>query len=147
MVVVAAVDRSKRAQYTVEEAVEIADAFDENVHVVHVLSRSEFIELEQTEVKKRGRAIGIDQIREHASELAKRAANNVRIDVPVEYKGIVGDAAEEILRYADDQDARYIVVGPKKKSPTGKALFGSVSQQILLNSNCPVIVTKGDVSA
>lgn len=52
MIVVAEIDRSKRAQYTVEEAVAIADAFDESVHVVHVLNRSEFIELEQTEVKK-----------------------------------------------------------------------------------------------
>lgn len=78
--------------------------------------------------KKRDRAIGIDQIREHASELAKRSADNVRIDVPVEYKGIVGDAAEEILRYADDQDARYIIVG-SKKCPTRKALFGSVSNK------------------
>lgn len=141
MVVIAAVDRSERAKPAVEEAVEIAHAFDEDVHVVHVLSRSEFIELEQTEVKKSGRAIGIDRIREHASELAKRAADSARIDVPVEYKGLVGDAAEEILRYASDQDARYIVVGPRRKSPTGKALFGSVSQQILLNSDCPVVVT------
>lgn len=48
--------------------------------------------------------------------------------MPVEYKGIVGDAAEEILRYADDQDARYIIVG-SKKCPTRKALFGSVSNK------------------
>ena len=141
MVVIAAVDRSERTKRVVEEAVEVAVAFDESVHVVHVLSRSEFVELEQTEVKKTGRGVGIDRIREHAAKLAERAAEATRIDVPIEYEGRVGDAAEEVLEYASDQDARYIIVGPRKKSPTGKALFGSVSQWILLNSNCPVVVT------
>lgn len=141
MVVIAAVDRSERAKKAVKEAVEIASAFDDIVHVVHVLSRSEFVELEQTEVQKTGRAIDMDRIRNHAGKLAERASEGVDADVDIEYVGLVGDASEKILDYADKQEARYIVVGPRKKSPTGKVLFGSVSQQVLLNSNCPVVVT------
>lgn len=142
MVIIAAVDRTDRAKKAVREAVEIARAFDDTVHVVHVLSQSEFVELEQTQYKKSGRPANLDRIRNHAAKLAKKAVGDV--DHEVEYTGLVGDAADEILEYAAEQNAQYIVVGPRKKSPTGKALFGSVSQKILLTADCPVVVTMSD---
>jgi len=46
MTIVAAVDRSSHASRVVEEAVTLANAFDDSVHVVHVLSRSKFVEME-----------------------------------------------------------------------------------------------------
>jgi|SRR6056297_347637 len=148
MVVIAAVDRSERAKEAVSEAVKIADAFGDAVHVVHVLSKSEFLELERAEVNKSGRAVEMDRIREHAAELAEKASSEAvdedGLPVDVEYVGLVGDAVTRIVQYADDRDARYIVVGPHKKSPTGKALFGSTSQQVLLSANCPVVVTMAE---
>jgi nucleotide-binding universal stress UspA family protein len=141
MVVIAAVDQSERGKRAVEEAMEIAEAFDDVVHVVNVLSQSEFIKLERTEVERSGRAVDLDRIREFAANRAEDAADGIDTNVIVEYVGLVGDAADSILNYAADQDARYVVVGPRKQSPTGKVLFGSVSQDILLNASCPVVVT------
>ncbi len=141
MVVIAAIDRDDRALKAVTEAAEIARVFGETVHVVHVLSRSEFVELEQTEYKKSGTAADLERVRNHAAKLAEKTVGDKMPDVDTEYVGLVGDAADKVLEYAAEQSARYIVVGPRKKSPTGKVLFGSVSQQILLNSECPVVVT------
>jgi nucleotide-binding universal stress UspA family protein len=141
MVIIAAADRSERAQNTVAEAVEIAQAFNDQIDVVHVLTRSQFIELEQTEVAKSGRPVKLDRVREFAAKQAERATEGVKTDAPIEHVGLVGKAADEVLSYATDKEARYIVVGSRNKSPAGKALFGSVSQRILLNSDCPVVVT------
>jgi len=141
MVIIAAVDRSERAKKAVREAAVLAEQFGDVVHVVHVLSQSEFVDLEQTEVQKTGRAIDMDRIRDHAAKLAKRATEDVETDAALEYVGLVGNAADKVLGYAADNDARYVVVGPRKKSPTGKVLFGSTSQEILLNADCPVVVT------
>ena len=141
MVVIAAVDRSDRGRNAVAEAAEIAGAFGHAVHVVHVLSRAEFVDMERTEVKESGRPADMEEVRAFAAGQAETAAEGVDFATDIEYVGLVGDAADEILDYAENHDARYIVVGPRKKSPTGKALFGSVSQEVLLNAGCPVVAT------
>ena len=51
-----------------------------------------------------------------------------------------GDPAESIVDEATHVGADAICVGGRKHSPTGKALFGSVSQQVILNSPVPVFL-------
>ncbi|OYR69650.1 universal stress protein UspA, partial [Halorubrum sp. E3] len=41
--------------------------------------------------------------------------------------------------YAEEQDARYVVIGGRQRSPTGKALFGSVTQDVMFESPAPVV--------
>jgi nucleotide-binding universal stress UspA family protein len=52
-----------------------------------------------------------------------------------------GDPAEVIVEFADEEDADLIVTAGRKRSPAGKALFGSVTQSVILNSDRPVMVT------
>ncbi len=137
MAIVAAVDRSKKAGKVVQEAKILGEAFDDDVHVIHVLSRSSFVELERTSVEERGTPVDMDRVRNIAREIASEAAEGV--GGSVETVGLMGDASERILEYADEHDARYVVVGTRKRSPTGKAVFGSVSQSVLLNSDVPVV--------
>jgi len=51
-----------------------------------------------------------------------------------------GDPADEILGYAEEYDVDQICVGGRKRSPTGKALFGSVTQDVILGTHRPVLV-------
>lgn len=139
MVVVAAVDDTEHASTVIREAHSIAEAFGDELHVIHVLSRSEFIELEQISTERTGKPVKMEQVRERATAVASETLERAGVDgKPV---GLVGDPSKQVIQYAENHDVRYIVVGPKKRSPTGKVLFGSVAQSILLNVHCPVVTT------
>lgn len=60
------------------------------------------------------------------------------IETQIERKS--GDAAKQILRVARQEEVDWIIVGGRKRSPVGKAVFGSVSQAVILNTDCPVLV-------
>ena len=137
MAIVAAVDRTDRASDVVAEAAELGAAFDEPVHVVHVITRSEFADLNISTVEQSGKPVEMDRIREYATNVATEAATE--LDVPFETAGLIGKPAERIVEYADKEDARYVVIAPRKRSRTGKALFGSVAQSVILNSERPVV--------
>lgn len=137
MTIIAAVDRSERANAVVEEAAQVAEAFGDTVHVVHVVSESEFLDVERDSVEESGRPVNPERIREAAQRRAREIVDN--FDADFEAVGLVGKVDRQIIRYADEHDAKYIVVAPRKRSPTGKALFGSVAQGVILNADCPVI--------
>lgn len=144
MTIIACVDRSEQAKGVVSEAVKLGEAFDEPVHAVHVLTRKQFVGLQRTSVDDTGRAIPTEQIEEVAAEIAGEQIGDT--DAAVETVGLVGDPSDEIVTYADEHDASYVVVGGRKHSPVGKALFGSVSQSILLDSHQPVVSLVRDES-
>lgn len=50
-----------------------------------------------------------------------------------------GDPAEAILTYAQDANADLICVAGRSRTPAGKAIFGSVSQSIMLDSDISVL--------
>lgn len=51
-----------------------------------------------------------------------------------------GRAHEAILHYADEIDANLIVMGRQGFRGLGKAFFGNVTEKIVLNAKCPVLV-------
>jgi len=52
-----------------------------------------------------------------------------------------GDPAVAVLEFAQETDADCICVGGRNRSPAGKAIFGSVSQSVILQADRPVLVT------
>lgn len=143
MVVIAAVDDQQTESAVVSEGRMLAEASGEPLHVVHVLSRSRFRELEQTSIDETGQTIDVQTIR----DLAKNIADDVgsaAIDTEYTAVGLVGDPAEEVLKYADKEDASYIAIGGRKRSKVGKVIFGSVTQSILLSAECPVLTVMSD---
>ena len=53
--------------------------------------------------------------------------------------GLEGNPAAEILEYSTARDAEYIVVSARKRSPVGQAVFGSVTQSLLLTADRPIV--------
>ncbi len=52
------------------------------------------------------------------------------------------DASDEVVDAADRVKASLIVIGLRRRTPTGKLLTGSQAQRILLDANCPVLAVK-----
>jgi nucleotide-binding universal stress UspA family protein len=50
--------------------------------------------------------------------------------------------AEDLTRTAKEVDADLIVIGLRRRTPTGKFLLGSNAQEILLDADCPVLAVK-----
>jgi hypothetical protein len=65
-------------------------------------------------------------------------------DIEVTLREGSGDPASEIVRIADELDADMINVAGRKRTPTGKVIFGSVTQAVILHTDRPVLVSSAD---
>lgn len=137
MVVIAAVDRSEKSDEIVEQGRKLADAFNTELQVIHILDPSELRELERVTFEKTGEAVEMDRIKKVAATIAQESAEDVSPEA--EPVGLVGDPAQMIADYVQDQTPEYVVIGGRKRSPVGKALFGSVTQSVLLSVDEPVV--------
>lgn len=137
MSIIVAVDRTGPRTPLLREARALADAFGDELYVVHTMNQSTFRELETESVETTGKTIDLNDVREMARGVATEAADEAGIDAKT--VGLVGDPADAVLKHANNENARYIVVGGKRRSPVGKALFGSVTQTLLLDSELPVV--------
>lgn len=60
-------------------------------------------------------------------------------DVTYVYHEASGNPADELMATADEVDADAICVSGRRRSPTGKAMFGSTTQTLVLNADRPIL--------
>lgn len=65
-------------------------------------------------------------------------------DVGYAIRGAIGDHGETIVDLAEDVTADGVFVGGRQRSPTGKAVFGSTAQEVMLSAPCPVTFVRSD---
>lgn len=141
MTIVTAVDSSDRSPTVLARASALAADLNEPLHVVHVLRRAELVEVLDKDVEGQPFTENYE-VRRVGEEIVERATTNPAVahdSDAIETVVRVGDPAEELTSYAEEADARYLVVGGRRRSPTGKALFGSVTQQVMLAASMPVL--------
>lgn len=80
--------------------------------------------------------------------LALKALDTSSLPTEVQVKVIerVGksdrDPTEAVLDEIRDHDVSRLVIGIKRRTPVGKAILGSISQRLLLESPVPVLAVK-----
>lgn len=60
-------------------------------------------------------------------------------ELSTEYRVEEGDAAEEVLRVAEEAKVDLIVIGTHGRTGLGRLLMGSVAEAVLRGSFCPVL--------
>ena len=156
MPIVAAVDRSDRTESVVDQARDLADAYGVALHVVHVgeADVSRIPDAVNTGTVDETHGLGdldrsetpheeVRQARDRAERTAASIVEEIDGDDVVAV-GLVGDPAPRLLDYATENEAEFVVVGGRKRSPVGKALFGSVTQSLLLNADLSVVAVGVD---
>lgn len=136
MPIIAAVDQSERAELIIAQARELADAYDVKLHVVHVKEFS----VGHLQTESAQDTTDIEDVQREAKDIASELGSKVVNEESFEPVGLVGSPPEEIIEYSKEHNAEYIVVSGRKQSPVGKALFGSVTQSLLLNAECPAVL-------
>jgi len=54
------------------------------------------------------------------------------------------EPAEDLIAVAEAEQAEFIVIGLRRRTPVGKLILGSNAQRILLDAPCPVLAVKAD---
>jgi nucleotide-binding universal stress UspA family protein len=88
----------------------------------------------------------VEQAEEAARRSAMSVAHELLADLELDYEvvGMVGREVESVLDVASDRDCDHLFVAGPRRSPTGKALFGDLTQRLTLQFDGPVTVLLGD---
>jgi nucleotide-binding universal stress UspA family protein len=143
MTILAAVGEEQQASAVVEVGYDVATAHGEELVVMHVVPEKDFETHQASIMELPGfDEYSITQEEESAARFAQRVVDETLDEYEsdaVRTVGRVGNPEKEILAAVEDLDARYLVIGARRRSPAGKALFGSTTQTILLESDVPVM--------
>jgi nucleotide-binding universal stress UspA family protein len=82
------------------------------------------------------------RLEEAAAELVLRGR---RDQIPTSFLIWEGDPAESIVEAAISERAEIIVIGSHGRAALGRALIGSVSDQVVRHAPCPVMVVRSSV--
>lgn len=167
MSIVAAVDGEQIPDNVVEVGADLASQYGEELVVAHVMPQDVYEgrrdgERKSTDFALPASGTGYQRDRDasggseqsYSIDRAQRDASGVARDVTVQtldgtpddvtYVGRVGEPVSEVLDVATDRDSTYLVIGGRKRTPVGKAVFGSATQSFLLNASTPVVTVMAE---
>lgn len=111
------------------------------VHVLYVFDEEE----RDTAIKNLnldGRMVGLDELARRKQDVSTAGAVLDEAGLEYEVDGRLNDDhGEAILTAARANDVDRIYLYSRRRSPVGKAVFGSALQKVILEATVPVVVT------
>jgi nucleotide-binding universal stress UspA family protein len=135
-------NKSAATRELVHEAGEVAAGTGAELRLLHVMPDEEYDERMSSRLESKTGGYSLDEAESEAKRLAAEVGRRALSDVDVDYDVIaaVGHEEETILDIADDQECDHLFISGRRRSPSGKALFGDLTQRILLNFDGMVTV-------
>jgi nucleotide-binding universal stress UspA family protein len=131
-------DGSGPADRAFEQALDLAETYDAEVHLLYVVDVSALAgEFDAVTV--------IDQLEEAGREVTGRLrerAESVGVE-RVETEVVEGVPHRTILDYADENDVDLVVMGTHGRTGIGRYLLGSVTEKVVRLADAPVLTVRG----
>ncbi|AFZ71715.1 universal stress protein [Natronobacterium gregoryi] len=128
-----------RANGLAETVLETAKPLEASVVIGHAFTDHEYEEFrDDLGLEERVEHVDPDEVAENRPPVGDLVDRFEDAGVDYEIRGALGDVSDEVVDMARAVDADRIVLGGRRRSPAEKAVLGSVSQDILLQSPCPV---------
>jgi nucleotide-binding universal stress UspA family protein len=137
-----ATDGSEQAELAALRAVDLADATDSELHVVHVGVLPTFLESYPGTLGYSDKLY--EQIEEESRELLRELSRQVKVagGTVAGTHLRMGVVALEIVGLAEELQADLIVMGCRGLGGVRRALMGSVSDSVVRHAHCPVLVVR-----
>lgn len=133
-----------RTDRLAETAINLAEPTDATVVLAHVFDEESYRQtLDRLNYDPTGE-IDPDEVASRHSTIRELAAALRAADVDFEVRGLIGDGGRTIVDVAEAIEADQLIVGGRRRSPAGKAVFGSTAQEVLLSAPCPATFVRGD---
>ena len=136
-----------RIETLAETTAGIAGPAGATVALAHVFTKSEYEEARSNLQFDSGSEVTPDAVAKRYVTVRELGDAMDEGDVEFTWHGRLSDdqsQGEVVVGLARELDADLVVVGGRKRSPAGKAVFGSTAQEILLESPCPVTFVRSD---
>ena len=137
-----ATDGSEEAELAALRAVDLADATDSELHVVHVGVVPTFLKSYPGTLGYEGKLY--EQIEEMSRELLRKQSWRVKAagGTVAGSHLRMGEVDLEIVALAEELQADLIVMGSRGLGGLRRVLMGSVSDSVVRHAHCPVLVVR-----
>ena len=140
----AVVEPTETAKVLLREAGELSAGVDAELILVYGTTEEEYNDRREdmARIPDIDTTYSIDQAIDGVRRFAKDMGRDVLSDLDLQWEAVgrIGEKGEETLKLADERDCDHIFIAGRKRSPTGKAVFGDDTQRVILDSKVPVTV-------
>ncbi|WP_435195094.1 universal stress protein [Natronomonas sp. EA1] len=133
-----------RIESLARTAIDIAGPAGATVELLHVFSKDAYGDLREKLEFDPDSEVTPDDVAKRHTTIREFGDMLTEAGVEFTWHGRVGEKEEEVVDFAEDAGVDLLIVGGRKRSPTGKAVFGSTAQAIMLNAPCPVTFVRSD---
>lgn len=135
------VDGSKSSKKALEKAIKIGNEFSSNIQVLSVAPEANLMRFTASTSQYDGSVNPeVVELTLEILDEAKEQLKNYPYEYDVQY--VVGDAAREILRFAENNDVDLIIMGNRGMGAFSRTILGSVSNKVVNSSPVSVLVIK-----